>query len=338
MKEVLGLDNAILYAGIEELNTIKEYVLELKSYEEKNAELEQEEARLEKVISGKKKEMADEIEVVRKKRKKELTTSYENQIAKLNSKAKKIKSQKGKEKGQKVAKRVTTETAELRDANNAILIDIKALMKKNKTPKICNTTLFYSLFMPRASIEFLTLFFIILISFLILPLGIYWLFFMDYGVLAIALIYIIDIFLFGGVYIMLNNILKPMSEEERENHTKEEKLREEYLKGVKFRFLNYARTLPGSEVEAPNDELFKIKGEIKDNKIQNLKVYTWSLYIKEEMDKMFSSKTEENYFTIDINGNVDINSDEIPDELLEIVNNILQDKEHVYDETESKTK
>ena len=61
MKEVLGLDNAILYAGIEELNTIKEYVLELKSYEEKNAELEQEEARLEKVISGKKKEMADEM-------------------------------------------------------------------------------------------------------------------------------------------------------------------------------------------------------------------------------------------------------------------------------------
>ena len=208
MKEVLGLDNAILYAGIEELNTIKEYVLELKSYEEKNAELEQEEARLEKVISGKKKEMADEIEVVRKKRKKELTSSYENQIAKLNSKVKKIKSQKGKEKGQKVAKRVTTETAELRDANNAILIDIKALMKKNKTPKICNTTLFYSLFMPKASIEFLILLLVILIAFLILPLGIYWLFFMDYGVLGISLIYIIDILLFGGIYIMLNNILK----------------------------------------------------------------------------------------------------------------------------------
>ena len=31
---------------------------------------------------------------------------------------------------------------------------------------------------------------------------------MDYGVLGIALIYIIDILLFGGIYIMLNNILK----------------------------------------------------------------------------------------------------------------------------------
>ena len=56
---MLGLENAILYAGIEELNTIKEHVLELKSYEEKNMELEQEEARLEKVLSGKKKELAE---------------------------------------------------------------------------------------------------------------------------------------------------------------------------------------------------------------------------------------------------------------------------------------
>ena len=202
------MDNAILYAGIEELNTIKEYVLELKSYEEKNSELEQEEARLEKVISEKKKEMADEIEVVRKKRKKELTSSYEGQIAKLNSKAKKIKSQKGKEKGQKVAKRVTTETAELRDANNAIMIDIKALMKKNKTPRICNTTLFYSFFMPKAPVEFLILFLGILITFLMLPLSVYWLFFTDVGALSLALIYIIITILFGGAYVVLNNILK----------------------------------------------------------------------------------------------------------------------------------
>ena len=202
------MENAILYAGIEELNTIKEHVLELKSYEEKNMELEQEEARLEKVLSGKKKEMADEIEVVRKKRKKELTASYESQIVKLNSKAKKIRSQKGKEKDQKVAKRVTTETATLRDTNNAITIDIKALMKKNKTPKICNTTLFYSFFMPKAPIEFLILFLGILITFLILPLSVYWFFFEPVGTLALAAIYIMDVFLFGGLYIMLNNMLK----------------------------------------------------------------------------------------------------------------------------------
>ena len=159
------MENAILYAGIEELNTIKEYVLELQSYEEKNTELEQEEARLEKVLFEKKKEMAEEIEVTKKKRKKELTMSYESQITKLNAKAKKIKSKKGKEKGQKVAKRVTEATAELREANKGITIDIKALMKKNKVPSICNTTLFYSFFMPKAPFEFLILLFCILFVF-----------------------------------------------------------------------------------------------------------------------------------------------------------------------------
>lgn len=208
MKEVLGLENAILYAGIEELNTIKEYVLELQSYEEKNAELEQEESRLEKVLSGKKKELAEEIELTRKKRKKELSSSYESQIAKLNAKAKKIRSQKGKEKGQKVAKRVTEATAELRDANKGILIDIKALMKKNKTPKICNTTLFYSFFMPKAPTEFLILFFGILLVFLILPLSVYQLFAKETGALGIALIYIIVVVLFGGIYFILNSKLK----------------------------------------------------------------------------------------------------------------------------------
>ncbi len=202
------MENAILYAGIEELNTIKEYVLELQSYEEKNTELEQEESRLEKVLFGKKKEMAEEIEVTKKKRKKELTMSYESQLTKLNAKAKKIKSKKGKEKGQKVAKRVTEATAELREANKGITIDMKALMKKNKVPNICNTTLFYSFFMPKAPIEFLILLFCILFVFLILPLSVYQLFFKDSKTLALALIYMVIVFLFGGLYIIFNNVLK----------------------------------------------------------------------------------------------------------------------------------
>ena len=45
------MDNAILHAGIDELNTIKEHVLELTGYQERNAELEKEESRLEKLIS-----------------------------------------------------------------------------------------------------------------------------------------------------------------------------------------------------------------------------------------------------------------------------------------------
>ena len=62
-----------------------------------------------------------------------MSSSYEAQISKLNAKAKKIKSQKGKEKGNKVAERIVGETAQFRDMNKSIMIDIKALMKKTKT-------------------------------------------------------------------------------------------------------------------------------------------------------------------------------------------------------------
>lgn len=124
---------------------------------------------------------------------------------------------------------------------------------------------------------------------------------------------------------VLKNMLKPMSEEEREKQRKEQYEKEEYLKRVKQRFLNYARSLPGKEDETPNEILFKIKGEIKNNKIINLKAYTWLSYVEEEMAKIFNSSFEEKYFTIDINGNVEIKSDDFPDEILEITKNILQD-------------
>ena len=42
------MSNAILHGGIEELNTIKEHVMELTGYQERNAELLKEEARLDK--------------------------------------------------------------------------------------------------------------------------------------------------------------------------------------------------------------------------------------------------------------------------------------------------
>ena len=70
------MENAILYAGVEELNTIKEHVLELNGYQEKNAELLKEETRLAKLVAGKEKDLADEIENTVKKRKQELGLSW----------------------------------------------------------------------------------------------------------------------------------------------------------------------------------------------------------------------------------------------------------------------
>ena len=124
------MENAILYAGVEELTTIKEHVMELNGYQERNAELLKEEARLGKMLAAKEKELSDEIETTLKKRKNAITSSYEEQLSTLGTRRKKVRTKKEKEKSVKVADRVMEETAELRDANKGLQIDIKANLKK----------------------------------------------------------------------------------------------------------------------------------------------------------------------------------------------------------------
>lgn len=203
------MENAILYAGVEELNTIKEHVLELSGYQEKNEELLKEEARLEKTLAGKEKEQADELESTLKKRKGEITSAYASQISALNSRSKKIKAKKEKEKGMKVSERIAEETAELREGNKQLGIQVKAEMKKDKVPKLCNNTLFFSLFMPKSLMQFGILFLTLLLVFFVIPCGIYLLFFADrFGAIALAIIYLIDVVLFGGLYLFVNNAIK----------------------------------------------------------------------------------------------------------------------------------
>lgn len=203
------MENAILHGGVDELNTIKEHVLELTEYQERNAELIKEEARLDKLISAKEKDLSDETETTLKKRKSELTATYESQLAALNARHKKIKSKKEKDKDVKVGERIAEETAELRESNKTLALEMKTKLKTGKTPWFCNTTLFYSFFMPRTPREFLVFILGLLVVFLAIPFGIYLLFFAEKtGELALAIIYVVMILLIGSAYLAINNKVK----------------------------------------------------------------------------------------------------------------------------------
>lgn len=203
------MDNAILHGGIDELNTIKEQVMELTGYQEKNEELKKEEARLDKLITVKQKDLADEVDNTLKKRKSELADTYESQLTTLNARNKKVKAKKEKDKGAKVTERIAEETAELRDRNKELSLEIKTKLKADKTPRICNTTLFYAFFMPRTLVEFLIFFAGLLLVFLVIPFGIYLAFFAEkFGELALAILYVIIILLVGSVYLAINNQVK----------------------------------------------------------------------------------------------------------------------------------
>lgn len=203
------MSNAILHGGIEELNTIKELVIELTGYQEKNAELSKEEIRLEKLIAVKEKDINDETESTLKKRKSELIASYESQLSTLNARNKKIKAKKEKDKSVKVSERISDETAELREKNKELALEIKTKLKKEKTPKICSTTLFNALFMPRGIVEFLIFILSLLVLFFAIPFGIYVLFFAEkFGEIALAVIYVIMILLVGSTYLAISNKIK----------------------------------------------------------------------------------------------------------------------------------
>jgi len=203
------MENAILHGGVEELNTIKESVLELTGYQERNAELQKEEVRLEKLISTKEKDLNDETDTTLKKRKNELVATYESQLATLNARNKKIKAKKEKDKGAKVSERIEEETAELRDKNKELALEIKTKLKADKAPGLCNTTLFYAFFMPKTLSEILVFILGLLLVFFALPFGIYLLFFAEkFGELALAIIYVILILLVGSLYLAINNKVK----------------------------------------------------------------------------------------------------------------------------------
>ena len=260
------MDNAILHAGVDELNTIKEHVLELTGYQERNAELLKEEGRLDKLIAGKEKDLTEETENTLKKRKSEIVASYESQLDTLNARNKKVKAKKEKDKGVKVSERISEETAELRERNKELVLDIKAKMKADKTPFICNTTLFYALFMPKSILE-IGLFIVgLLVVFLAIPFGIYLLFFAKkFSELALAIIYVVLILLVGGLYLAINNKVK---EKHLETIREIRGLRHQYRKNAK----NIRKIQKGIEndsdesgygLEQYDDELAEIETEIR---------------------------------------------------------------------------
>lgn len=260
------MENAILHAGVEELNTIKEHVMELNGYQERNEELLKEEVRLDKMISGKEKDFIDEVETTLKKRKSELSSTYAAQLATLNARNKKIKAKKEKHKDVKVSERIDEETAELRENNKSLLLEIKAKLKAGKTPKFCDTTLFYALFMPKSLKEFLLFLLGLLIVFLAIPFGVYTLFLAErFGEIALAFIYVGMILLVGSLYLTINNKVK---EKHLDTIREVRSLRIRYHQNMKH-IRNIRRGIRNDADESSygleqyDDELVEINEEIK---------------------------------------------------------------------------
>lgn len=172
--------------------------------EDQEGHLKQETRKLERQLETEQKAVADMVRQTIRKRSDEISLSYDKEIAKGQDRLKRARSKREKAKSQGVKERILEETDELTCENRDLRIQMKGLFQQNRIPRLCNTSLYYSLYFPRWFKEILTLLIFLLVSFLAIPCGIYYLI-PNHQPLYLAIIYLFDVIIIGGIYVLIGN-------------------------------------------------------------------------------------------------------------------------------------
>ena len=184
-----------------------EALAELKEAQEAAREQDLQTKRLEKSLASEKKAVADSIEMTIRKRKSEITDSYDSQIEQTQVQLRKVKAKREKAKNQGMKERMDEETADVREDNRRLSTELKTLFRQHDVPRFCNTRFFYALYYTRGLREALIFLITLVICFAAVPLGVYHLIGQE-RTLWLAGIYIVDILVFGGIYFAINNHVK----------------------------------------------------------------------------------------------------------------------------------
>ncbi|HKL98764.1 MAG TPA: hypothetical protein VJZ06_02500 [Mobilitalea sp.] len=200
--------NNLLSGGLEELNVIKENILELNGYQVKHENLVSDEQKLEKSIQVVEKTVTEEIASTTKKRRQEIEDAFDKQMDKTESRIKKIKDKRDKSRDRKVSERISEETAYLKEENNRLKLEAKTVFKQKHVPSYCNTRLFYALYFPKHPEDILIIFCTLLLTLLIIPCSIYFFALPVERILYLILIYIAIVIFFGGIYLLIGNHTK----------------------------------------------------------------------------------------------------------------------------------
>lgn len=198
----------ILTGGIEQLNEIKDYLLELNGNITNNKLQHEETEKLEKAVRSLEKDIAEEIQLTIKKRRVEIEGTFDEQVNKLKDKAKKIKEQRSKTKSSKVSERIDAETAPLCMENNSLKLEAETIAKQEKLPFFCNTKLYLALYYPSCFTDILIIFAALAIILLLIPCSIYFLILPVEKIIYLVLTYVVTVLVFGSIYLSIGNYTK----------------------------------------------------------------------------------------------------------------------------------
>ena len=124
------------------LAAARESVEELSLAADREEQLKQDEARLKKSLDAEKKQMADAVGSTVKKRREDLSSSYDVEINKAQDLLKKARAKREKAKNQGIKERIAEETSELHEYNKELVSRMKAKFREYHAPSWCRSLLY----------------------------------------------------------------------------------------------------------------------------------------------------------------------------------------------------
>ncbi|NLZ80632.1 MAG: hypothetical protein GX913_02325 [Clostridiales bacterium] len=267
------MENSNVLAGnVEFLKDAVAVLDELSKAKESRDELSITLKRIERDIASEEKVTSDTTDITIKKRKEEIADSFDKEIERDQEKLKRAKANRDKAKGKEVAGRIVVETADVKEENRQIEVEIRTLLKEGRLPRFCNTKFYCVLFYPKGFLEYLSLCIFHLILFFVIPFGVFY-FIPTEEPLWLAVIYFVIITAFLIIYNMVNN----------------------YTKVTKWAYIRQMRALR-DKIKANRKKIKAIKNAIRkdrNEKDYNLEAYdTEILELENEIKKTVAEKQE----------------------------------------------
>ncbi len=189
------------------LTDAKQIAAELSELEQSEAQAREEESRLLRTLEAEKKAVTDNINQTVKRRRDEISKSYDNEISITQDRLKKTRARREKAKNQGIKDRIEEETSELHLHNRELKVRMKTLFQKEHVPAFCQSGFYYALYFPRGLKESLILLATLIVCFLLIPYGIYSAAPVQKTVYLI-LIYFACVLVFGGLYTVVGNMTR----------------------------------------------------------------------------------------------------------------------------------
>jgi hypothetical protein len=219
----------------------------------------------EKVLNYNKKQVADKISKKVQEAKDEIDAFYMSQKGRKQEELGKVQTQRQKEKDAGMKKRIQSETKPLQARVKHIQEKRAELFKKNKVSLLWNSRVFYAFMFPSCIQDWALIFAFFFVYLLILPMILMNVVFHFSAMWQLALMYVILLAIFIGIYVLVLNRVKIPHEslfcDARKFRKEEHKKKREIQKLTKK--IEKDKNEDGYDLEKYDDSIQNIKDEIE---------------------------------------------------------------------------